>query len=82
MNGGCEMLLPSDPSASRRFLFMSDYDGRAVINLNVHDIRFQLVRPTEPSGTCGKGDRFRAGYSSGSTVVRMKYTVTGPMPAR
>lgn len=35
-NGGCELLLssdPSDPFGSERYVFMSDFNGRAVMNI-------------------------------------------------
>lgn len=82
-DGGCELLLSSDssdPYRSERYVFMSDFNGRAVMNINGHDTRFTLVRSTESRKQPRKGDRSSYWYASGSIKVEVDYTVTGVCP--
>jgi hypothetical protein len=78
--GGCELLLTPDFDKSARYVFMSDLDGRAVMNINGHDKRFRLVRSTESNVEPRKRDRSRYWYASGSITVEVDYTVTGVCP--
>jgi hypothetical protein len=82
-NGGCQLLPSSDhsdPFNSERFVFMSDFNGRAVMNINGHDILFNLVRSTDTRKQPRKGDRSQYWYSAGSISVEVDYTVTGVCP--
>jgi hypothetical protein len=82
-DGGCELLSSSDssdPYSSERYIFMSDFNGRAAMNINGHDTRFTLVRSTESRKQPKKGDRSTYWYASGPTTVEVDYTVTGVCP--
>jgi hypothetical protein len=80
-DGGCGLLLASDSSyACERYVFMSDYNGRAVMNINGLDTRFTLIRSNESRGRIKKGDRSSYWYASGSIVVEVDYTVTDVCP--
>jgi hypothetical protein len=75
-DGGCELLLSSDssdPYSSERYIFLSDFNGRAAMNINGHDTQFTLVRSTESRKQPKKGDRSRYWYASGPTTVEVDY---------
>jgi hypothetical protein len=79
-DGGCELVLSSDRSdryGTDRYIFMSDFNGRAVMNLDGHDIRLMLVRSTESRKQPKIGRHTRFWYSSGLISVEIDYTLTG-----
>jgi hypothetical protein len=78
--GGCELLLPTDTYRSERYVFLSDFDGRAVMNINGHDTKLTLVRSKEPEGEPTKGDRSSYWYSAGAVEVRVDYVVSDVCP--
>jgi hypothetical protein len=83
--GGCELVLASDhadPYGTDRFIFMSDYNGGAVMNLNSHDIRLTLVRSMESGKEPKVGDRTRFWYTSGQISVEVDYTLSQLCPPR
>jgi hypothetical protein len=77
---GCELLLSPDSYSSERYVFMSHFNGQAVMNIDGHDLRFKLVRSTDSQKEPRKGDRSRYWYASGSITVEVDYTVTGICP--
>jgi hypothetical protein len=82
-DGGCELLFSSDssdPYSSERYIFVSDFNGHAAMNINGHDIRFTLVRSTESRKQPKKGDRSTFWYASCPIAVKVDYTVTGVCP--
>jgi hypothetical protein len=82
-DGGCALLLSSDSAdafSSERYIFMSDYNGRAAMNINGHDTKLTLLRTTESRTQPKKGDRSTYWYASGPTTVEVDYTVTGVCP--
>jgi hypothetical protein len=79
-DGGCELLSASDHSdayRSERYIFMSNFNGQAVMNINGHDLRLTLVRSIDPRKEPKIGDRSRYWYASGLISVQLDYTVTG-----
>ena len=74
------MLFSGDPYSSNRYVFMSDFENRAVMNINGQDTRLTLVRSTDTNREPRKGDRTKYWYSSGSIAVEIDYTVTGACP--
>jgi hypothetical protein len=78
--GGCELLLPRDSYTSERYVFLSDLQGRAVMNLGGLDIRLTLARPEESGSTPPKGDLSRHWYRGKNLQVRVDYTVSGLCP--
>ena len=82
-DGGCELLSASDEPAgyhADRYIFMSDFNGRAVMNINGRDLRLALVRSMDSRKQPKIGDRSRYWYSSGATSVQVDYTVIGACP--
>jgi hypothetical protein len=80
--GGCELLLPTDSERTERYVFLSDFDGRAVMNINGHDTRLMLVRSNPSDQPSKKGDRSSSWYKAGDLEVRVDYTVTGLCPPK
>jgi hypothetical protein len=80
--GGCELLLPTDSDRSERYVFLSDFDGRAVMNINGHDIRLTLIRSNASDQPSKKGDRSSYWYKAGELEVRVDYTVSGLCPPK
>jgi hypothetical protein len=82
-DSGCELLSASDDPAgyrSDRYIFLSDFNGRAVMNINGRDLRLTLVRSIDPRKELKIGDRSRYWYASGTTSVQVDYTVSGACP--
>jgi hypothetical protein len=80
--GGCELLLPTDSDRSERYVFLSDFDGRAVMNINGRDTRLTLVRSNASDQPSKKGDRSSYWYKAGDLEVRVDYTVSGLCPPK
>ena len=80
-DGGCQLLASSDSSFRlERYIFMSDFDGHAVMNIDGHDIQLALVRSEEDRTQTKKGDRSKFWYASGPINVEVDYTVTSECP--
>jgi hypothetical protein len=60
-----------------RDVFRSDFDGRAVINLNGRDTLLKLVSSTTPKRESKKGDRSIARYRGEGVEVIVHYLITG-----
>jgi hypothetical protein len=74
---GCGLQFPSD---SRFYngasIFVSDWAGNALMNINGVDIRMYGGAFLGPGERLRPGQRFSAGYSAGDTRVRVNYVVT------
>lgn len=75
---GCSLWLHSEPEYSvKRYVFLSDDDGHAVMNINGRDIKLNLVRMYEPKRLLRKGTRSTYRYSAPGINVLLNYVVTG-----
>ena len=83
-DGGCELALSSshsDAIPSEKFIFLSDFNGRAVMNINSRDIRLALVRSTMSKEAEKVGDHSKFWYTAaGGISVEVDYTVTAVCP--
>jgi len=78
--GGCELLRTTDKYASERYVFLSNFEGSAVMNLNGRDTKLMLIRETKAKGDLKERDRSSAWYRAGAVEVRVDYTVSGFCP--
>jgi hypothetical protein len=78
---GCKLWLPSERYSAERYIFLSDDEGHAIVNLDGHDTKLKLVRSKEPKGETRKGVRSSYWYKGGVIVFRVDYIVTGVCPA-
>lgn len=77
--GGCDLVRSSDhadPYRAERFIFLSDFDHRAMMNINGQDVLLRLVRSTETQDKLNVGQRTIFWYTSGSISVRVDYKLT------
>ena len=72
---GCSLWMPSD-AKKRRAVFLSDFDGSAVINIDGKDIELKLINRREPKGGPKKGDRSTWNYAAKNVSARVDYVVT------
>jgi hypothetical protein len=77
---GCELLLPTDSRRSERYVFLSDFNSRAVMNINGQDVELSLVRSKESTRSVKKGDRSSFWYAGDGIEARVDYVVTGLCP--
>lgn len=78
---GCELLLPADTYQSERYIFLSGFDGNAVMNINGRDSDLKLLRSQprrDPEPAIGGRSSFW--YGAGPVKVRVDYVVTGLCP--
>ncbi len=78
---GCTLWLPSERYSAAHSIFLSDYEGHAIVNLDGRDTKLNLVRSKEPKEEPRKGDRSSYWYKGDVIVVRVDYVVTGLCPA-
>jgi hypothetical protein len=75
---GCSLQLPADNRKhNERYVFRSDYEDNAVLNINGKDARFKLVSHREPQGNLKKGQRSTWSYTAEGIHVRVDYVVIG-----
>jgi hypothetical protein len=75
---GCSLQLPADyKRQNERYVFLSDYEDNAVININGKDIKLKHVSHREPEGDPKKGDRSTWNYAGKGTTVRVDFVATG-----
>jgi hypothetical protein len=76
-DGGCSLQLPADAKKqNERYVFMSDLDDNAVMNLDGRDTKLKPVSHREPKGDPRKGDRSTWSYAARGTSVRVDFVVT------
>ena len=76
--GGCELWPAADrTSREGRDLFLSDFAGRAVMNINGRDAALKLIEPKEPKGEPKKGESSTYRYRGAGVEVVVRYVVTG-----
>jgi hypothetical protein len=74
---GCGLQFPSDSSFnSGSSIFVSDWSGRALMNINGVDVTMYGGGNFESERRYRRGDRFYGSYSGGNTSVRVNYVVT------
>jgi hypothetical protein len=75
---GCSLQISADyKKHNERYIFLSDYEDNAVMNIDGKDTNLKLVRRREPKGDPKKGDRSTWNYSAKGTTVRVDFLVTG-----
>ena len=79
-NGGCELLRPSDTYSSERYIFLSDFESHAIVNIGGRDTMLALVRSNEPNKEARKGDRWTSWYRGDRIQVRVDYVVSSLCP--
>jgi hypothetical protein len=62
---GCELLRKGDEYASERYVFFSDFNRRAIVNIGGRDVGLKLVRSKESGTGLKPGDRSHFRYASG-----------------
>jgi hypothetical protein len=85
LNGGCALQLPRQYARKEgKFVFISDFENRALVNVNGTDISVTLVTPKgggqkhEPA----IGERSTFEYAGEGIEIRIDYLVTGVCPQR
>ena len=75
---GCSLQISVDyKKHNERYVFLSDYEDNAVMNIDGKDTNLKLVSRREPKGDPKKGDRSTWNYSAKGTTVRVDFVVTG-----
>jgi len=76
--GGCSLQLPADyKKQNERYVFMSDLEDNAIMNIDGKDTGLNPVSHREPKGGPRKGDRSTANYAAKGTKVRVDFVVAG-----
>jgi len=76
--GGCSLQLPTDyKKHNERYIFLSDVEDHAVINIEGKDTKLKLVSRQEPKGEPKRGDRSKWIYAGNETKVQVDFVVTG-----
>jgi hypothetical protein len=74
---GCSLQLPADyKKQNERYVFMSDLDDNAIMNIDGKDTRLKPVSHREPKGDPRKGDRSTWNYAAKGTSVRVDFVAT------
>jgi hypothetical protein len=77
-DGGCSLQLPADSKKNNeRYVFMSDFDDNAIMNIDGKDTRLKAVSHHEPEGEPKKGDRSTWNYASKGATVRVDFVAIG-----
>jgi hypothetical protein len=83
-NGGCALQLPTDNRKNNeRFIFLSDYDGNGLINLDGKDIKLKLRIHKNASGA---GDEEKVGsksmdiFDGPGVTIKVDYIATWVCP--
>lgn len=77
---GCVLLFPSDKFQSDRYVFLSSFNGRALMRIDRQNVELELVRREESKAPRKKGDRSRDWYVAGPIRVRVDYTISSFCP--
>ena len=76
--GGCYLQLPADyKKRNERYVFRSDYDDNAIINIDGKDTELKPVSHRESKGGPKKSDRSTGNYATKGTKVRVDFVVNG-----
>jgi hypothetical protein len=74
---GCGLQFPSDSRYnSGSSIFVSDWSGRALMNINGADVMMYGGGNFESERRYRRGERFSGSYSGGNAYVRVNYVVT------
>jgi hypothetical protein len=75
--GGCSLQLPADHKKQNQlYVFMSDLDDNAVMNLDGRDTKLKPTSHREPKSEPKKGDRSTFNYAAKGTSVRVDFVAT------
>ena len=75
---GCSLQLPADyKKQNERYIFMSDLEDNAIMNIDGKDTKLKPVSHREPKGDSKKGDRSTWNYAAKGTKVRVDFVVAG-----
>jgi hypothetical protein len=76
--GGCQLRLSKDHSdSSQRFIFLSDFENHAVMNIDGRDVHLAPVSSRDKKTELKKGDRSVFRYRGNGVEVAVTYVVTG-----
>src|SRR5712691_2529902 len=79
--GGCWLQLPADhKKRNERYVFMSDLEDNAIINIDGEDTKLKPISRREPTRDPKKGERSTANYAAKGTKVRVDSVVAGVCP--
>jgi hypothetical protein len=80
-SGGCSLWLTRDrQEPGKRYVFLSDFDGRGRINFAGQDVDFKLVQSSKPQGKMKVGDRSTFRYRGDKIEVLVEYRVSSVCP--
>jgi len=81
-NAGCTLRLPQDDKKDRKnFIFLSDYDDNAVVNVDGKDVNLKLKVRKEPKGEDLKvGQKSEEDYTGTGVKVHVDYVTTWVCP--
>jgi hypothetical protein len=75
---GCSLWLAGDRTGSeKRYIFFSDLENQAVMNIDGRDVHLAPTGPSERPSESKLGGHARSSYQAGGLRVVVRYTVTG-----
>lgn len=78
--GGCILLHPSDSYQSDRYVFLSDFDGNALMSINGVETKLRSARSRENRRAPKVGERSSAWYTGRGVQVRIDFVVSDLCP--
>ena len=79
---GCSVYRTIEDNQNDRFLFVSDMDREAVINLDGKDLKLRVLSWKEKKGQLKVGDHSSETYAAGDVNVRLDFTVRQVCPPK
>jgi len=79
---GCSIYRTAEDEKKDRFLFVSDMDREAVINLDGKDVKLRVLSWKEKKGQLKVGARSSETYAAGNVNVRLDFTVRRVCPPK
>jgi hypothetical protein len=79
---GCSIYRTAEDFKNDRYLFVSDMDEEAVINLDGKDVKLRVLSWKEKKGQLKVGARSRETYAAGDVNVRLDFTVRKVCPPK
>lgn len=79
---GCSIYRTAEDLKQDRYLFVSDMDEEAVINLDGKDVKLRVLSWKEKKGQLRVGARSSETYAAGDVNVRLDFTVRKVCPPK
>lgn len=79
---GCSVYRTAEDNKNDRFLFVSDMDREAFINLDGKDLKLRVLSWKEKTGQMMVGERSSETYAGGDVNVRLDFTVRRVCPPK